>query len=70
MPTGAILVSIVDRVVDLSRVTKLTLYKALILPVLLYGAEAWTLSSADAAALGVFERKLLRKIFFFCLNWR
>ena len=31
--------------------------------VLLYGAEAWTLSSADAAALGVLERKVLRKIF-------
>ena len=42
---------------DLSRATKLTLYKALILTVLLYGAEAWTLSSTDAAALAVFERK-------------
>ena len=30
---------------------------------LLYGAEAWTLSSTDAAALEVFERKVLRKIF-------
>ena len=28
---------------DLSRVTKLTHYKALILAMLLYGAEAWTL---------------------------
>ena len=27
------------------------------------GAEAWTLSNTDAAALGVFERKVLRKIF-------
>ena len=26
-------------------------------------AEAWTLSSTDAAALGEFERKVLRKIF-------
>ena len=26
-------------------------------------AEAWTLLSTDAAALGVFERKVLRKIF-------
>ena len=47
----------------LSRTTKLILYKTLILPVLLYGAEAWTLLSTDAAALRVFERKLLRKIF-------
>ena len=48
---------------DLSNATKLTLYKALILPVLLYGAEARTLSSTDAAALAVFERNVLRKIF-------
>ena len=48
---------------DLSRTTKLTLYKALILPVLLYGVEAWTLSSTDAAVLRVLERKVLRKIF-------
>jgi len=47
----------------LSRRTKLTLYKTLILPVLLYGAESWTVTQSDAAALGVFERKILRKIF-------
>ena len=48
---------------DLSRTTKLMLYKTFILPVYLYGAEAWTLLSTDAAALRVFERKVLRKIF-------
>ena len=47
----------------LSRRTKVTLYKTLILPVLLYGAEAWVVTQSDAAALGVFERKVLRKIF-------
>ena len=47
----------------LSRRTKLTLYKTLIIPVLLYGAEAWTLSAADEKSLGTFERKILRKIF-------
>ena len=47
----------------LSRRTKLKLYKTLILPVLLYGAESWTISASDALALGVFERKILRKIF-------
>ena len=30
---------------------------------LLYGAEKWMLLSTDAAALIVFERKVLRKIF-------
>ena len=39
------------------------LYKTLILPVLLYGAEAWTLLNNYTAALRVFERKFLRKIF-------
>ena len=48
---------------DLSRATKSTLYKALILPELLYGAEASTLSIMDAPALGVFDRKVLLKIF-------
>ena len=48
---------------DLSRTTKLILYKTLILSVLLYGAEAWTLLSTDAAHLRVFERKVLCKIF-------
>ena len=43
--------------------TKLTLYNSLIGPVLLYVAEAWTLSSTDAAALVVFEIKVRRKIF-------
>ena len=61
--TLAILVSIVNLVVDLSRAMKLTLYKALILHELLCGTDTWTLSSIDAVALGVFERKVLRKIF-------
>ena len=39
---------------DLSRTTKLIFYKTLILPVLFYGAEAWTPLSTDAAALRVF----------------
>lgn len=47
----------------LSRRTKLSLYKTLILPVLLYGAEAWTMTAADEQSLGTFERKILRKIF-------
>ena len=41
----------------------LLLYKALIPPVFLYGAEAWTLLSTDAAALRVVGSKVLRKIF-------
>jgi hypothetical protein len=47
----------------LSRKTKNCLYKSLIMPVLLYGAEAWTLTTADEQSLRVFERKILRKIY-------
>jgi hypothetical protein len=32
------------------------IYKTLIKPVLMYGAEAWVLSKADEECLGVFER--------------
>ena len=38
---------------DICRATKLTFYKTLILPALLYGAEAWTLTRNDAAVSGV-----------------
>ena len=47
----------------LSKETKIMLYRSLIQPVLLYGAEAWVMTQADESALGVFERKLLRKIY-------
>lgn len=47
----------------LSWTTKVRLYKTLVRPVLLYGAEAWTLTVRDASALQVFENKMLRRIF-------
>jgi hypothetical protein len=39
------------------------IYKTLIKPVLMYGAEAWVLSKVDEAHLGVSERKILRIIY-------
>ena len=45
------------------RQTKLTIYKTLIRPVVLYGHEIWTLLMEDQRALGVFERKVLRTIY-------
>ena len=45
------------------RNTKLMIYKTLIIPVLMYGAESWTLSESDKNLLGVFERKVLRMIY-------
>ena len=51
----------------ISRNTKLTLYNTLIIPVLLYGAETWTLLKADegrfCGCVGRFVRKVLRAIF-------
>ena len=47
---------------NLQTSTKFALYKTLILPVALYGHEAWTLKEADRRAFGVFERKVLRTI--------
>ena len=55
------------------RNTKLKIYKTLVIPVLMYGADSWTLSEADKNMLGVFERKVLRMIFGpVCVNneWR
>ena len=46
----------------LSRASKLMLYKALIRPVVSYGAEAWTLTKKKEQALVIFERKIFRKI--------
>jgi hypothetical protein len=48
---------------DINRKYKVVIYKTLIKPVLMYGAEAWILSRVDEARLGVFERKILRRIY-------
>ena len=48
---------------NINRKYKVIIYKTLIKPVLLYGAETWVLSKADVLRLGVFERKILRRIY-------
>jgi len=42
---------------------KVIIYQTLIKPVLMFGAETWVLSKADELRLGVFERKILRRIY-------
>ncbi|KAJ4436661.1 hypothetical protein ANN_16792 [Periplaneta americana] len=47
----------------LSKNLKVRIYKTVILPVVLYGCETWTLTLREEQRLRVFENKILRKIF-------
>ena len=47
---------------DMSRTLKIRLYKALILPIAIYGSETWTLREQEIRALLVFEMRCLRCI--------
>ena len=39
------------------------IYRTIILPVVLYGCETWSLTLRDGKRLRVFENKVLRRIF-------
>ncbi|KAJ4442648.1 hypothetical protein ANN_04237 [Periplaneta americana] len=47
----------------LSKSLKVRIYKTVILPVVLYGYETWTLTLREEQRLRVYENKVLRKIF-------
>jgi hypothetical protein len=47
----------------LSRKLKVKIYKTIILPVVSYGCETWSLTLREEHRLRVFENKLLRRIF-------
>jgi hypothetical protein len=47
----------------LSRNVKVKIYKTIILPVVLYGCESWSLMLREEHRLRVFENRVLRKIF-------
>jgi hypothetical protein len=47
----------------LSKNLKITIYKTVILPVVLYGCETWPLTLREEQRLGVFENTVLRRIF-------
>jgi hypothetical protein len=42
---------------------KIKIYKTIILPVVLYGCETWSLTLREEHRLGVFENRVLRRIF-------
>jgi hypothetical protein len=48
---------------NLSRNTKIRIYKTIILPVVLYGCETWSLTLREEYRLRVFENRVLRRIF-------
>jgi hypothetical protein len=47
----------------LSKNLKMRIYKAIILPVILYGCETWSLTLWEEHRLRVFENKVLKRIF-------
>jgi hypothetical protein len=47
----------------LSKNLKIRIYKTIILPVVVYGCETWSLTLREEHKLRVFENRVLRKIF-------
>jgi len=47
----------------LSKNVKIKIYRTIILPVVLYGCETWSLTLREERRLRVFENKVLRRIF-------
>jgi hypothetical protein len=47
----------------LSRNVKVKMFKTIILPVVLYGCETWSLTLREEHVLRVFENRVLRRIF-------
>ena len=47
----------------LSKNLKIKIYRTIILPVVLYGCETWSLTLREERRLGLFENMVLRRIF-------
>jgi hypothetical protein len=47
----------------LSRNVKVIIYKTIILPLVLYGCETWSLALREVHRLRVFENRFLKRIF-------
>jgi hypothetical protein len=46
----------------LSKNVNIKIYKTIVLPLVLYGCETWSLSLREDQSLRVFEKKVLRRI--------
>ena len=47
----------------LSKKLKIKIYRTIILPVVLYGCETWSLTLREGRRLRVFENSVLRRVF-------
>ena len=47
----------------LSKTLKIKIYRIIILPVVLYGCETWSLTLREERSLHVFENRVLRRVF-------
>jgi hypothetical protein len=47
----------------LPKTLKIKIYKTIVFPVVLYGYEKWSLTLREEQILGVFENRMLRRIF-------
>jgi hypothetical protein len=47
----------------LSKNLKIKIYRTIILPVVLYGCEAWSLTWREESRLRMFENRVLRRLF-------
>jgi hypothetical protein len=47
----------------LSKNVKIQIYRTIVLPVVLYGCETWSLALREEHRLRVFESRVLRRIF-------
>ena len=53
----------VDIINLLSKTLKIKIYRTIILPVVLYGCETWSLTLWEERRLRVFENRVLRRVF-------
>jgi len=54
---------LLNKYAALSKKLKIKIYRTIILPVVLYGCETWSLTLREERRLRVFENRALRRIF-------